>query len=219
MVRKPPEKRYFALNDLDRKLCDYIDYDGGFYVELGANDGRRQSNTLHFELFKGWRGVLIEAVPHNYMRCRALRGNKNDVHCAACVSFSYKGDFLPLAYCDLMSTPLEIESDIADPLAHAMAGRQYMEPSADVIVFGARARTLNVILQESNAPERIDLLSLDVEGGEIEVLKGIDHSVYRFSYILVESRDLDRMRTYLGEQGYDLVTALSFHDYLFKMRG
>ena len=39
----------FALNDLDRKLEKYLDYQNGFFVELGANDGFTQSNTLFLE--------------------------------------------------------------------------------------------------------------------------------------------------------------------------
>jgi len=41
--------RYFALNDLDKKIERYLDFDNGFFVELGANDGVNQSNTLFFE--------------------------------------------------------------------------------------------------------------------------------------------------------------------------
>ena len=29
--------KYFALNQLDRKLEKYVDYDGGYFVELGAS--------------------------------------------------------------------------------------------------------------------------------------------------------------------------------------
>ncbi len=30
---------YFSLNQLDKKLEKYVDYDNGYFVELGANDG------------------------------------------------------------------------------------------------------------------------------------------------------------------------------------
>lgn len=53
-------KRYIGLNELDRMILKYINYDGGFYVELGANDGITQSNTKHFEIYKNWTGILIE---------------------------------------------------------------------------------------------------------------------------------------------------------------
>lgn len=47
--KKKPVSAYFGLNELDRKIEKYMDYDNGFYVELGANDGIRQSNTYYFE--------------------------------------------------------------------------------------------------------------------------------------------------------------------------
>jgi len=47
------ERRYFGLNNLDQKIEKYLDFDNGFFVELGANNGIEQSNTLYFELFRG----------------------------------------------------------------------------------------------------------------------------------------------------------------------
>ena len=42
------KKSFFAKDNLDQKLLPYIDYENGFYVELGANNGFSQSNTFHF---------------------------------------------------------------------------------------------------------------------------------------------------------------------------
>lgn len=36
---------YLALNELDRKRRKHLDHDGGTFIEAGANDGLRQSNT------------------------------------------------------------------------------------------------------------------------------------------------------------------------------
>ena len=40
--------RYFSLIDLDKKLEKYLDFDNGYFVELGANDGVNQSNNNIF---------------------------------------------------------------------------------------------------------------------------------------------------------------------------
>ena len=73
--------------------------------------------------------------------------------------------------------------------------------------FGAKrkARTLSSILDSTNAPTVIDLLSLDVEGAELEVLKGINFFKYSFKYILVESRDINRLKSFLYTNGYHLI--------------
>ena len=74
---------FYALNELDKKLLKYLDYDNGYFVELGANNGVNQSNTLHFELEKNWSGVLIEPTPHNYLECCKNRRPENHIFCNA----------------------------------------------------------------------------------------------------------------------------------------
>jgi len=71
-------------------------------------------------------------------------------------------------------------------------------------------------LIEAGAPFLIDFLSLDVEGVELEILKGVNHSKFRFRYICVESRQFDELQEYLLSQEYDFVDSLSNHDYLFR---
>ncbi len=208
--------RYFSLNDLDKKLEKYLPERGGFFVELGANDGVDQSNTLYFERYKGWNGVLVEPVLHNYFSCKENRSLKNKIFCNACVSFGYKEKFVPIAYANLMTTPLIEKSDISEKDKHLERGRNFLKSHEDVVVFGAAAKTLNDILIESGAPESIDLLSLDVEGAELEVLEGVDLAKFSFRYMCIECRDINRMCSYLHGHGYELVEKLSVHDYLFR---
>jgi FkbM family methyltransferase len=207
--------KYYSLNQLDRKLEKYVDYDGGYFVELGANDGVSQSNSLYFEKHRNWRGLLVEPVPHNFLKCRQNRALRSRIYCAACVSFDYDQEFVRIAYSDLMSTPLGLDSDIQNPKAHAALGVQSLRHDETVFEFGAVARPLNSLLLDADAPKLIDFLSLDVEGAELEVLKGIDHQVFRFKYIIVECRDISRLSAYLALYRYKLVEPLSRHDYLF----
>jgi len=219
LLSPPPDDRhYFGLDDLDRRLEAYLDYDNGFFVELGANDGVAQSNTLHFERFRGWRGILVEPTPHNFLRCLQNRAEATQVFCAACTAFDYRDRFVEIAFSNLMSTPIGLDSDILDPLAHARTGERFLKAHERVFTFGAPARPLNDLLVEGRAPARIDLLSLDVEGAELEVLRGIDHKAFRFRFICVESRDLGRISAYLSAQGYELVQTLTHHDHLFRDR-
>lgn len=114
-----------------------------------------------------------------------------------------------------MSSPIGLESDILDPISHAESGKQFLEFTYEVFTFGSIAKTLNGILLESQAPYCIDFISLDVEGAEIEVLKGINHTTYRFKYICIECRDIAKLTDYLAPLGYELKEKLSVHDYLF----
>ena len=210
--------KYWGLDDLDKKLISVIGDHQGFFVELGANDGISQSNTKHLEMFHGWRGVLIEPYPGNYRKLSRTRSSSSHFVNAACVSFEFPKDEMELTYSDLMTVPMEGASDVADRKRHAESGKKWLRGRDTVKTFLAKARTLTSILIEAKAPKVIDLLSLDVEGGEIEVLKGVDHATYRFKWILVESRDEKRIAECLEGQGYGLHSKLTGHDFLFRNR-
>lgn len=208
--------KYYGGYKMDRELEKYLDFDGGFYVELGANDGITQSNTYYFEKERNWRGVLIEPAPHNFLKCVALRGANNHVACNACVEFGFPDRLIELVYADLMSVSVGLDLDLEDPQQHVQSAQDHMRNSEVSFSFGAVARPISDILAEAGAPNRIDLLSLDVEGAELSVLKGVDHEKFRFRYMLVECRDFDRLQEYLNSVGYTFEKALTQQDYLFR---
>lgn len=218
MDAQTPSKQYFGLDNLDEKLEKYLNYDNGFFVELGANDGVNQSNTFYYELFRNWTGVLIEPIPHNYFKCKSHRSNRTKVYCNACTSFDFKEKFVEIIYSNLMSISKGLETDIVDQDAHAEKGRKFLDSIEENISFGAVARTLNEILKDAEAPELIDFLSLDVEGAEIDVLKGINHDQYKFKFMCIECRSIDKLLDYLLPRGYQLVDKLSEHDYVFAFK-
>lgn len=216
---EPPVRKYWGLNSLDEQIEEYLDFDSGYFVELGANDGRLSSNTLYYEQCRNWRGILIEPAPNLFLQCRENRSTKNHIVCAACVSFGYKEEFVKILYSNSMSVSLNVETDIGDPAAHAEMGRQFLKQGETIFSFGATARPLNSILIEANAPSLIDFLSLDVEGSELDVLKGVNHDAFKFRYMLIECRDIARLEDYLAPLSYCLTKKFNEHDYLFAYRG
>lgn len=206
----------YAKNLNYKLLQNYLNYENGFYVELGANDGLKQSNTYYFEKYRNWSGSLIEPVPHKYLQCKKNRSKSNSIICAACVGFDYKDKFVPIIYSNLMSVATNLESDITDSMAHAELGVKSLNSEENNFVFGAVAKTLNSILINESTPSNIDFMSLDVEGAEIEVLKGIDHNTFRFKYMLIESRNISLLQSYLTEHNYEYIDSLSDRDFLFR---
>ena len=69
-------------------------------------------------------------------------------------------------------------------------------------------------MDEFKCPTVIDLLSLDTEGTEIKVLKGINFQKYKF--IVVENRNFNELEFFFKTKNYSYIKKLSHHDYLFK---
>jgi hypothetical protein len=75
---------------------------------------------------------------------------------------------------------------------------------------------LNDLLSKNKLPKLIDFFSLDFAGAELEVLKGIDHSKYKFKFLLVEVRNFNRINNFLKNKNYKLIRKLSKKDYLYS---
>lgn len=202
-----------SLNELDAKLSKYLNYRGGFFVEAGANDGYKQSNTYYLEHGLRWRGVLVEAIPDLYEKCRQRRPRARVFNCAL-VASDYPGDQVLMHYADLMSvTDGALGDRQADHLEQGIR-LQRLDGTYPVRV---RARTLESVLDEVK-PRRIDFLSLDVEGYELDVLRGLNLARYRPRYILVEAWAYDDIDALLA-QHYVQVEQLTYHDYLYRKTG
>lgn len=208
-------RSYFAQSSLDKKLKKYIDYPNGYFVELGANDGFTASNTLYFEIKKNWRGILIEPSPNLYLSCAHYRNREgNKIFCNACVPFDYAKKYVDIDYAYLMSVSRDLDKDIPDGFIEN--AKLQLDKHHKNLSFASIARTLSSILDESNAPETIDLLSLDAEGAELAILQGIDFNKYKFKFLLIESRSIDKLSEFLSKHGYQKIDQFSHHDYLFS---
>jgi len=206
---------YFGLSKLDKKIAPFLPRRDGFYVELGANDGITQSNTYHFEKYKNYSGILIEPIPGKFTECKKNRSTRNHFVNCACVGFDYKKSTMELVYSNLMTTSLEGDSDILERMEHAKSGEHLIKD--EIYKFVIQAKTLTDILIEAGAPKKIDFLSLDVEGSEIEVLQGLDFERFIFGLMCIESRDFSKLHDFLTSKGYIFFKKISVHDYLFKI--
>lgn len=200
-----------GLYEMDKKLSRYLDYRGGYFIECGANDGFRQSNTYYLERFLSWTGLLIEPVPELYERCRTLRRNATCVQ-AALIGPEYSGNKIEITYAGLMSVVGGAFSDQRRAREHVDEGLRIQGISSYRVA--VPAFTLSGLLDKQAISREIDFFSLDVEGFELEVLKGLDLARHAPRLILVEARDPQSIATLLATR-YEMVEQLTHHDYLF----
>jgi FkbM family methyltransferase len=218
----PPAERYrarqwFGLDELDRKLEPFLTAPTGTFVELGAFDGLNQTNTLWLER-KGWRGLLIEAVPDFADACRRNRPLSTVVH-AACVAPDHPGREVTVHQVGLMSL-LDGARERADQEAWIARGEVLQKLTRGVCQ--APARTLSSILDEHGFGP-VDFMSLDVEGFETQVLAGLDLGRHAPRWLLVEDSRDGGLFAHVAGLGYELAGVLSerqfTRDALFRWRG
>ncbi len=185
-----PELKSYAQWGEDRLVWEYFERTPrGYFAEIGANDPEVGSQTFLLEE-NGWRGVLVEPQPALYERLRLRRPNSL-IFQAACGSPAQRGKaLLNIATVDSRSSLKKDNHDSAVTFSSTV--------EVEVL-------TLNEILEASHCPG-LDFLSIDVEGAELDVLKGLDLQRHHPRLIIVE----DYVFTYavhrhLRAAGYKLV--------------
>jgi FkbM family methyltransferase len=170
---------------------------GGFFVEVGANDPRSGSQTWLLEQ-NGWRGILVEPQAALCEKLRRERKNST-VFQVACSGPEREGEAVLHIGAESGVSTLEKQRD-----SH---GTQFIGTER------VRITTLDKVLNEAGAAS-IDFLSLDVEGHEIEVMRGFDFEKFRPELILIEDgvRTLDKHR-FLKQRGYKLVKRTTLNNW------
>ena len=173
---------------LDKKLDDIFQHKtNGFFIELGAHDGLTQSNSAFFEESRGWTGLLIEPSLSAFELCKANRPNSICLN-YACVANDYtdkvvKGDFHGQTMCSVDGMRCQ-----------------------DTHLVEVPASTLEALLDRYAPSTPIDFLSLDTEGYEINILKGLNLDKYRPTYMLIEiyNKDFREICEYLDAHNYKI---------------
>ena len=166
-------------------------HDAGYCVEVGAYDGITGSATYLFEQ-KGWECLLVEANPQ---LADQIRRNRNClvVNCAASAQEG-ETTFYVADRVEQMST-LELTPGHEEWI-HRVGGA--------VRAITVPTRTLNALLDEAGFP-RIDFITIDVEGHELDVLKGFALEERRPRVVILEDNVVGRdseVARHMAGRGY-----------------
>jgi FkbM family methyltransferase len=160
----------------------------GFFVEVGANDPKKDSQSWHLEQ-AGWTGILVEPLPD--LAAELRRQRTAQVFEVACSSPDRAGQVMRL--------------HVAGPFSSFDPNLAVTGMRADRVI-DVKVRTLNDVLSEGNAQVPIDLMSVDVEGHELEVLSGFDFARWKPRLVLLEDHvsSLDKHH-FMMRAGYALM--------------
>ena len=179
----------------------------GYFIEVGAYDGVTLSNTYFLEQL-GWCGLLVEPIYPLCQKAAAARPRSRVVH-AACSKRGSRGTarFTVTQNVPVLSF-LQADQDHID---------RCIREGAQLVEIDVPLATLDDILMHErknpgscgspwvpNVGWRIDLLSIDTEGCELDVLDGF--ALERFKpRVLVIENDRPAGKTiepYLQDRGY-----------------
>ena len=191
----------------------------GFFVDVGAFDGILGSNTFYFEKHLQWKGIAFEPNPSAFEVLRATRSCRLIQGCA----YHQDGQvpFLALSQREqrkgTKSRPPRSQLSMVFDSTHGgamlsgipehMDQLQWVEWIRKPMKLNQTLATvpchrIDTVLNDSGV-KIVDYLSIDVEGAELEVLRGIDFDRVQVNVIGVE-------HTHTFSEVYDLLTTSGF---------
>ena len=199
--------KYYSQNGEDYILCNFFNFkQNGYFIDVGAFDGVHLSNSYCFEQL-GWKGICIEPQSLYHKHCKDSRPLTTCIH-AACVD----NDNIKELTIDTDSTGLfsgvNLSTEQKNINEHYSTIKKEIITTKEEVV---PATTLDALLKK-HLPnkDKIDFISIDVEGFEINVLKGLDLSKYAPRILLIE--------TNTQEEQTDISSYLEQHGYMFARK-
>jgi FkbM family methyltransferase len=196
---------------LDRWV--FRELEAGRFIDIGAHDGLTYSNTWFFEKVRRWQGICIEPNPSVFKR---LLANRMCTTLNCCIS-----DTAGAVRFQKITGFSEMLSGIVDKYEaeHVQRIRDEMQEhggSSEIITIAAR--TFSDVVGEHGMPE-LNYVSIDTEGGELEILLSIDFRRVFVHVISAEYRLAQRetMIAVMQDRNFELIKSMG-SDLLFLNR-
>jgi FkbM family methyltransferase len=203
LLKDLDDKYYKSQSGEDKKLMKWFGtICEGSYIEMGALDGVKYSNSYVFNKGLKWRGVMIELMKNNFDKL--VRNRQSEI---ATINAGVCDVPRTLHYTDNAIGPAV--GGIYEFSTQSFRERWWKNISLDSpSVHEIECNTLDSLLLR-HAPENVffDFFSLDVEGAEFAVLQSVDWKRIGFGIIFVEAGHYNEMknlamRGLVESQGY-----------------
>jgi FkbM family methyltransferase len=149
----------------------------GYFLDVGSADGFVNSNTWALEQ-RGWKGICVDPFPSNMQgrTCQMFR-EAVDAEGGQKVKFTNAGELGGISnYID-----------------------RWKDLVKDAKTVELTTVTLGNILQRANAPSFIHFMSLDIEGAELEALRGFPFDQYKIGSMAIEHNNEEPKRSQIEE--------------------
>ena len=184
------QQEYFGQYNQDRIVHErfFAGKTDGFYLDIGAYDGKILSNTLFFER-AGWRGICVEATEEDFRKLVANRPGADCIHGAA-----YDRDgTIEFRRVDGAPRMLSGVNADYDPRHLERIEREIRRDGGSSTLVAVPCFRMDTLLA-ARGVTHVDYLSLDVEGAETAVLSGFDLARVTVDVITVEDNYGERAK-------------------------
>ena len=158
------------------------DFKRGVFVEVGAYDGEKFSNTSWLA-DNGWRGIYVEPSPEFAGLCRR-RHCLNNVEVVNSAAGESEGEAVLMQ----MGSLSTMSASTFDAYQHIPWAKNQMDSRLEQKT--TRVQTLDSILEANSCPKGFDVLVVDVEGFEESVFRSFDLKRWRPRLMIVELCDV-----------------------------
>ncbi len=200
--KKISKKNYFSFSGVDVIIENiFRKKNDGFYIDVGCQHPIKNNNT--FLLYKkGWKGINIDLDIDNINLFNIARPKDDNIN----IAVSNKVGETDLYFYHKKSPINTIDKRTSDfQKAHVSEIKK------------VKTNTLvNIINSSKYYNNKIDLLTIDVEGHEINVLEGFDFNFNKPDVIVVEYLDLSAKKLEVKNLDIEKIFKTEIYNFLIS---
>ena len=167
----------------------------GFYIDVGCFHPIRLSNTMFLHL-KGWKGMNIDLSKKSIDLFKIARPKDINLN----FGVGSKNEILDYFYNKKVFANNTFNIDFA---------KSFLKKS-EIKKDKIEVKTLKFIMENYSTEKEIDLLDIDVEGFDLNVLKGMDFEKYTIDLIMIEVHHYDDKTKKIANEILNFLTKKNF---------